>query len=446
MWHPTKMFRSKSFTFGDYSVDTRRSVLTFTYTVAFEVGLTKTFTDRLYLPGVSQEAWEKVPKEVLTPTLEALLLMLGINYWCFFPTKNIQIKNFALTREQAQFWDSLYLNGLAEFFYLFKVDFRDLIAFPFDATKTVAPAARVTRPKRALVMNGAGKDSILTAEMLKEAGAPFDYFVFSPTRAHLRVAKLVGVNTISARRKVDPWIKPAFTSAYPSVSTYTFVALLLAELLGYDEIIFSNERSADIGNLTYLGLSVNHQWCKSTEAEHLINDYIRSFIAPDITTRSLLREFSELEIMKRFVRYPKYFYAVTSCNSYFWIGPTAQFFSPTNYWCKECPKCVFLFACFSAFLPKKEVLGIFRGNLYTRRRLLPFFRRILGIEGHKPLDCVGEPEEMILAMHYARERGEYAGEPAMNMFEEHFPPTHDFTSLEKLVFATPQVKAGTAES
>ena len=64
-----------------------------------------------------------------------------------------------------------------------------------------------------------------------------------------------------------------------------------------------------------------------------------------------------------------------------------------------------------------------------------FFKRILGIEGFKPLDCVGEPEEMILAMHYAAKGKEYAGEPVMQMFENHFPPSYDFKKLEQRVFS-----------
>ncbi|HYE75655.1 MAG TPA: hypothetical protein VEF04_20090, partial [Blastocatellia bacterium] len=92
-----------------------------------------------------------------------------------------------------------------------------------------------------------------------------------------------------------------------------------------------------------------------------------------------------------------------------------------SYWCNRCAKCVFLFACFAAFLPKKDVVAIFGADLFAKKRLLPLFRRILGIEGFKPFDCVGEPEEMILAMHYASCSKEYSGEPAMKLFEENFP-------------------------
>ncbi len=436
-----QMSRVSSFTFGTYKVDTATSTLSFTYKIGFKSGRVKTYTDQLFLHGVPPEAWEKIPKSVLEPTLQSLLLMLGINYWTVYPTRNMRIEGFTLTREQAEFWNSLYLNGLAEFFYLMKMDFHDLIAFPFDESAIASVPTAFKRPTRSLLLNGAGKDSILSAEMLKESGTPFDFFAFSPTLAHERIAKLVGANTVHVTRRRDPWIKfpvtfGAVSTAYPSVSTFTFIAVLVAELLGYDSIVFSNERSADIGNLTYHGLPVNHQWCKSSEAEKMTNDYIQRYITPDIRTSSLLRKFSELEIVRRFVTYPQYLYAVTSCNSYFCFSRFEQRFLRTPYWCRSCPKCVFLFSCFAAFLPKDEVVAMFGANLYARRRHLRLIRRILGLEGFKPLDCVGEPEEMILAMHYAAEGKEYEGTPAMRVFSERFPSTYDFAEAERKVFAT----------
>ena len=432
------MLRAKSFTFAAYTVDTARSMITFTYRVEFGLGITKTFTDRLFFENLTPEMWDNVPHAVLEPTLQALLIMMGINYWSVFPTNNIHIDGFALTREQAEFWDTLYLNGLGEFFYDMQMDFHNLIKFPYDESHTVPTPARFERPARALLLNGAGKDSILSAEMLKAAGTPFDFFAFAPTPAHKTIGALVGAKTIRVNRRLDRRVNAikmhfGVSGAYPSVSTFTFIATLLAELLGYNSIIFSNERSADFGNLTYLGLEVNHQWCKSSDAEKLINEYIHKYVTPDISSTSLLREFSELEIVRRFVHYPQYLHYVTSCNTYFFLPPLWQRFSRTPYWCNKCAKCVFLFACYAAFLPKKEMISIFGADLYAKKRLQSLFKRILGIEGFKPLDCVGEPEEMILAMHLAAVRNEYVGEPAMKIFEEHFSG-YDFDGAKKRVF------------
>lgn len=72
---------------------------------------------------------------------------------------------------------------------------------------------------------------------------------------------------------------------------------------------------------------------------------------------------------------------------------------------------------------------MFGADLYADPRLVPLIKRILGIEGFKPLDCVGEPEEMILAMQRATSGGEYAGEPAIQLFEKHFPSGYDFSTV-----------------
>ncbi|MFN4181556.1 MAG: hypothetical protein ACK4FA_02580 [Candidatus Paceibacteria bacterium] len=434
------MFRATSFTFLGYKINKKSSNVTFTYKVKFKSGVVHTFTDKILLEHVPKDAWDKIPPQILKNTLEALLLMLGINYWCVFPTQNIRIAGFTLTKEQADFWNSMYLNGLGEFFYEMRMDFHGLIDFPYEQNKTAKQPVAHPRRERALVLNGAGKDSILSAEILKESNIPFDYFAFDPTPAHKKIGALIGARTVRVSRKRD-WLMEFISglkmvsSSYPSVSTFTFVAALLAELLDYGTIVFSNERSADIGNFIYLGLPVNHQWCKSSEAEKMTNDYIQRYITPDIKSMSLLRTYSELDIVRRFSAHTKYLDHVTSCNMYFWLPKIQQYFTRKSYWCTRCPKCVFLFACFSAFLPKEKVLSMFGNNLYEDKKLLPLFRSILGIEGFKPLDCVGEPEEMILAMHYADESGQYKDTEAIKIFREHFKD-FDFKSAEKKVFTT----------
>jgi hypothetical protein len=77
------------------------------------------------------------------------------------------------------------------------------------------------------------------------------------------------------------------------------------------------------------------------------------------------------------------------------------------------------------------MIDIFGGNLFAKKRLLPHFKRILGIEGFKPFDCVGEPEEMILAMHYADQKNEYSDTAAMKLFKKYFPSSYSFDKLEE---------------
>jgi hypothetical protein len=294
--------------------------------------------------------------------------------------------------------------------------------------------------------HGAGKDSVVSAEILKAANIPFHLFVQRGSkmlRLQRRVINIIGRPVEETQRIFDPAAirfqeqYPA-TAASPVVATLAFEAILLAALGKYRYIALSNEQSADIGNVEYLGMEINHQWSKSLEFEMLLRDYVSRFLTPDIIPFSLIRQFSEVEMVRRFARYPKYFRSFSSCNmNFFWPASVVNNVR-TGYafWCNRCSKCIFIFASLTAFLPKEVVVDIFGADLYAHPALLPIFRQLLGIEGFKPFECVGTPEEMMVAMYRASRTGQYAGEPAMDLFESVvLPQAPSFTDMEDRVLS-----------
>jgi hypothetical protein len=73
-------------------------------------------------------------------------------------------------------------------------------------------------------------------------------------------------------------------------------------------------------------------------------------------------------------------------------------------WCGECPKCAFVFLALSPFVDKGKLEEIFDGkNLLFEDSLETTYRELLGIEGNKPLECVGEIKESRSAMRMAFE-------------------------------------------
>ena len=66
---------------------------------------------------------------------------------------------------------------------------------------------------------------------------------------------------------------------------------------------------------------------------------------------------------------------------------------------------------------------MFGGNLYADVSLVPLYRELLGLEGFKPFECVGTPEETIAAFLLAHERGEYEKDVIMNMCMSEVIPT-----------------------
>jgi hypothetical protein len=109
---------------------------------------------------------------------------------------------------------------------------------------------------------------------------------------------------------------------------------------------------------------------------------------------SLLRPLSELEIARRFSGLPAYFDAFTSCNRAFKIDESSR----ASSWCRECPKCQFVFLALAPFVPPGRLTEIFGGNLLDDPANLDGYLEILGLRGHKPFECVGEYDEALVAL------------------------------------------------
>ncbi|MDR2190770.1 MAG: hypothetical protein LBP53_06425 [Candidatus Peribacteria bacterium] len=84
-----------------------------------------------------------------------------------------------------------------------------------------------------------------------------------------------------------------------------------------NEIVLSNEKSANHGNLLLDGVEINHQWSKSEAFEQAFQTYIHTNIAKNLTYYSILRPRYEIRIVQEFCKYPQYFHAFSSCNRNF---------------------------------------------------------------------------------------------------------------------------------
>jgi hypothetical protein len=292
-----------------------------------------------------------------------------------------------------------------------------------------------------LLAQGGGKDSIVSAMALERHGVPFDPFFVGWTRMQRRVSNALGRTTIRIRRLRDPSLKQRRAQThggYPSVALDMMTGAFAAALYDYSYVVFSNEQSAESGNLTYFGLDVNHQWSKTVECEQLLRAYVADYITPDIIPFSLLHPYSEVFLVRELTRYPQFLPLFASCNRNFYIpveDPRSRAGAPA-FWCNQCAKCAFIFACLSAFLPRAQVMQIVGSDSYADPRLVPMYRRLLGIESTKPFDCVGTPTETAVALARARAGGEYAQTPVMVMFE-HYVEEHrpDLRALEAAVLA-----------
>jgi hypothetical protein len=122
--------------------------------------------------------------------------------------------------------------------------------------------------------------------------------------------------------------------------------------------------------------------------------YSQMYLAKDVQYFSLLRPLYEIQIARLFARYPQYFKSFTSCNRK----------QKEGGWCKQCAKCLSTFTLLYPFLRDEDVIRIFGEDLFARADTVPIVRELVGLAEHKPFECVGTKEEILVALHLGAQK------------------------------------------
>jgi hypothetical protein len=420
-----------TFIFERYELDAGTRTASFAY--SYQDG--PAFTETLVLP----EGLAVSESPELDRALFALHLLLGVSYWKAYCAPKIVVKSGSLDADQAHFWNTLYTKGLGQFFYENNLPPVGLVHFEARVALQKGPgtascdsadeavarstsrdgSAKTGPATNTLVPMGGGKDSLVTIELLKSLGINFQTYTLGRHELIEDQRAKIDAPHFTIIRAIDPQLfalndADAYNGHVPITAVYTFTALVVAILNNNSHIAISSERSANEGNVEYQGETINHQWSKSAEAEALVRDYIHAYVTPNVTTFSLLRPLSELDIAKRFATHTEWLPLFTSCNRNFAINKTTK-----KRWCGECPKCAFVFAMLAPFVSKTELVNTFGKNLFADETLLPLYQELLGLKNFKPFECVGTPNEVRAAFTLASRNAEYTNDTIMRFVTEH---------------------------
>lgn len=392
---------------SDYILDENKEKLI----VSLKYSLDKQiyFTEKLILPvnfagrsGQTGMAFDRA--------LQALAVIGGISYYKTCLPR--EMAGLELNSEQADFWKKVYERGLGEFFYQNKIDFPGIINFkPSAIVEANLPTENSSR-SGALVAVGGGKDSIVTAEILKNAGEDFYTFSLRDSAPIRETAEIVGVPRLVVDRQLDAKLfelnaQGALNGHVPITAYISALMSLCAIYYGFSEVIMSLEKSSNYGQFIYLGMDINHQYSKSEEFEGDFRNYLKKYVDADLNYFSLLRRFDELKICQVFTgldNFDSYAPVFASCNRNFKINGE----KPVSKWCGECPKCAFVYLCMAPFLDKEKLVRIFGQDLLDKADLAHLFAEILGLEKYKPFECVGTPEESLAAIYMTSLKMDYS--------------------------------------
>jgi UDP-N-acetyl-alpha-D-muramoyl-L-alanyl-L-glutamate epimerase len=157
---------------------------------------------------------------------------------------------------------------------------------------------------------------------------------------------------------------------------------------------------------------VNHQWSKSFDAEHLMQQFIQQYIAGRLTYFSAIRQLTSIAVAKLFARLPQYFEVFTSDNSVFRVDPARR---PSGRWSLESPKSLSSYLLLAPWLRDEDVRRIFTIDFLNESSLEALFLEMTGAEGHPPLDCVGTPEELELSTNLLANQQRFLGTALMKV-------------------------------
>jgi UDP-N-acetyl-alpha-D-muramoyl-L-alanyl-L-glutamate epimerase len=279
-----------------------------------------------------------------------------------------------------------------------------------------------TQRPRTLVPIGGGKDSLVTIELLRNAGEDCTVAWVGNSELIRACAERTGLPMLNIGRELSPVLFDynrlgAYNGHIPVTAINSLIAVATAVLHGLGPVVMSNERSASDPNLVWNGHEINHQWSKGVAAEGLLRAALAAHAGLTEPYFSLLRSLSELHIARLFAEIDRYDDVVTSCNAAFKLRDASE------RWCRDCPKCRFVFLAMAPFMPRERITHIFGGDLLADAAQIPGYRELLGVDGHKPFECVGEVEESVVALSLLAERDQWRDAPVVRALVDAVPET-----------------------
>ena len=406
--------QGRLFRYENIRLDEQRTSVFFDYTLETDEQ-SFSMTESLTFPVAIPE------NDVTNRLLRALHLALGISYYKSYIPPQI-VHGYSMSEQEADFWNTVFLNGLGEFLYKNNLSAERLATFQQqEGSIVVGSTDTIAWQDTVLLGIGGGKDSIVAGELFKELDIKVEGFVLATgnnTGQAQAVADVMGVPLHVIQRRLDPQIielnrrEDALNGHIPISLIFALAGSLLAASKEIRSIVVANEASASIPQTTHEERMVNHQWSKSLDFELLFQNFIHEHVSQNLDYFSVIRPLTSIAVAKLFANYPQYLEVFTSDNAHFKQDKQV---SAQQRWSNNSPKSLSSFILLAPFVNADDMLRAFGKNFLDDASLEPLLLALLGIEGAPVLDCVGTPDELRLCASMIAGQEVYSDTALMKM-------------------------------
>lgn len=340
------------------------------------------------------ELLSQLTKEEHHPLFVHLGLAFAASHFLLSDFAVLRIACAALGQDELKLLETTLANALGEFRYRQGLDPSRPVKVTCSGQRRLRPLPFPNVQAKALMLNGGGKDSCLSAELLKHVGVGFSWLNAFPNSTRQDVIESSGISSsysVRFRASKDIPADAAYDwGVHPYLHAICGASLIVAYLGGYRYLVTGAEHSADDPNLVYNGFPVNHQSGKTFVFESFINEFVRRAVLQDALLFSIARPFTDLRLCEIFSHFPQYFDAFFSCNE--GMG--------TKKWCGKCHKCAFTYMGLYPFLDEARLNAIFGEPLFQKVIIRRHLLELTAERSIKPWECVGTVEESRLALHW----------------------------------------------
>ena len=389
-----------NFKFQNYAFDTKTYTAEFCYRGADGTDFKEVINFAKPLSPITPD------QEILENALFLSFILIGTSYYKAHPTPEIDLDT-PLAKNQAEFFTTVYQDGLSQYAYENHLSRKDLAHFRSSVENSTS--SKSYDGKGILALQSGGKDSLLTASLLKKSAQNYSFWYLGSSEKHPEVLNSLPSALQTATRKIDleNLKKSGGKNGHVPVTYIVQSLALIQAILNGQNTVYTSIGHEGAEPATVItgedgepDLPVNHQWSKTWEAELLFSDYVHTYISTDLTIGSPLRKYSELKIAELFAEncWNEFGHKFSSCNvaNYHQKNDNSEL-----KWCGKCSKCANSYLLFAPFVSQPELDSLFENNsLFQEPSLEQDFKGLLGLDGVlKPFECVGETDELRKAYH-----------------------------------------------